>query len=179
MLFAAMMILSPLAAWGKTDDVFGDLAEKYADVDATYISAAVLGNKHPGRVAKLNNAPFGLKSVVGTGSGMFTYDCNTPGAVKYGMELLDKYLKKNKDIEILVKYSTRDKKYAIYGKPIDASKKGNSDMVKRDMDEREEFFADEDDIYVPEPRYSKIIIVQINGIAPGYFVVIDGAMNIK
>ena len=112
-------ILIPLAltmAWllslpASAEDVFAEIAA-LPQVESTYISGRFSHNKK----SWYNNSYSHAVDLSRGFSAMYTYECNSQEAVKKARTILESYLKKNPDVELMMKTKQGMEEYLIYEK---------------------------------------------------------------
>lgn len=101
-------IFSPMIS---AEEIFADLAGMNM-VESTYISGRMAHNK---KLWQSNSGSHRMDLSAGFSS-LYTYECYSVESVKKGMSILDNYLKKNPDVELVMRTNEASENYSIYEK---------------------------------------------------------------
>lgn len=110
--FFAILSLCLLASLpGMANDIFAELSG-LDNVESTYVSGRFAHNK---KYWYSNSGKHSLDLTRGF-SALYAYECYSEDAVRKARKLLDDYLKKNPDIEVVMKTIQGKQEYIVYEK---------------------------------------------------------------
>lgn len=113
-LTASVFLSVPVMA----EDVFADLAGM-SHVESTYVSGRFAHNKK----YWYSNSGMHTMDLSRGFSSLYSYQCYSEEAVTKARDILKKYLKKNPDVEVVMKTTQGMQEYVVYEKFIDEGKK--------------------------------------------------------
>lgn len=118
---AVMLVLTAsvfLSVPVMAEDVFADLAGM-SHVESTYVSGRFAHNKK----YWYSNSGMHTMDLSRGFSSLYSYQCYSEEAVTKARDILKKYLKKNPDVEVVMKTTQGMQEYVVYEKFIDEGKK--------------------------------------------------------